>query len=94
MQAFRVAELSGERDFLWLLDDITENSDPEKELLESPRLTGAGIIEQADHFAVIRHNNQGALSLEPMIFITSRDRILIPFAETGCELMAIFDHTC
>lgn len=85
IQAFGVAELSGERDFLWLLDEITEGSEAKKEeLLESPRLTGAGIIEQDDHFAVIGHDNQGALSLQTYDFsLHPRNRILIPFAETG-----------
>ena len=85
IRAFGVAELSGERDFFWLLGEFAEGSSPRKEeLIESPRLTGAGVIEQEDHFAVIGHDNQGALSLQTYDFaLRPINRILIPFAETG-----------
>ena len=69
IRAFGVAELSGERDFLWLFDnDLREEELRKRELFESPRLTGAGMIEQEDHFAVIGHDNQGALSLQTYDF--------------------------
>ena len=64
---------------------IYEKKNSEKsELFESPRLTGAGMIEQEDHFAVIGHDNQGALSLQTYDFsLHPIDRILIPFADQG-----------
>ena len=81
IRAFGVAELFGERDFLWLLQ---ESIPRKEELMESPRLTGAGILEQEDHFSVIGHDNQGALSLQTYDFaLNPIHRILIPFAESG-----------
>ena len=80
IQAFGTAELLGERDYFWFFEDDIKR----EELFDSPRLTGAGIVEREDHFAVIGHDSEGGLSIQTYNFeLLPLQRYVIPFAEQG-----------